>query len=107
INPEEEFIILEKDPFHDPRTLQDSIFAKIRTSSFLIVANIDGYIGKAATLEMGYAIAFGVQILALESVDDPNLAVYCRPFTEVFPKWKQPHPKRAECHSLMARGLTV
>src|SRR5262245_54587189 len=65
-NPGEEFILLDKDPVHDPRTLQDSIFAKIRSSSFLVLANVDGYIGKAATFEMGYAVSQGIQILALE-----------------------------------------
>ena len=85
INPNEEFVVLDADPVHDPRILQDSIFAKIRASSFHVVANVGGYIGSAAKLEMGYAIAHGIQILTLEPIDDPNLAPYCRLITEVFP----------------------
>ena len=88
VNPGEEFIILNEDPIHDPRTLQDSILAKIRTSSFLVLANVDGYIGKAATFEMGYAVSQGIQILTLEPVLDPNLAGYCRPLESVFPNWR-------------------
>ncbi|OXM87234.1 hypothetical protein [Paenibacillus rigui] len=88
VNPGEEFIILDEDPIEDPRTLQDSIFAKIRASSFLVIANIDDYIGKAAVLEMGYAAAMGLQILSVEKVSDPNLAGYCRLMEDVFPRWK-------------------
>ncbi|UJF33408.1 hypothetical protein [Paenibacillus hexagrammi] len=88
VNPGEEFIILNEDPIQDPRTLQDSIFAKMRVSSFLVVANIDNYIGKAAVLEMGYAVSLGLQILSIEPVQDPNLAGYCRLFEDVFPAWK-------------------
>ncbi len=87
VNPGEEFVLLDDDPIHDPRILQDSILAKIRESSFLVLANVDGYIGKAATFEMGYAVSQGIQILTLESVEDPNLAGYCRPFSDVFPSW--------------------
>jgi hypothetical protein len=39
INPGEEFVLLDADPIHDHRTLQDSVFAKIRRSSFLVGFN--------------------------------------------------------------------
>lgn len=84
INPDEEFIILDSDPVSHPKLLQDSVFAKIRRSTFLTVANVDGYIGKAAVLEMGYAIAQGISIYTLELVEDPNLAPYCRLLSELF-----------------------
>jgi nucleoside 2-deoxyribosyltransferase len=89
INPGEEFILLNEDPINDPRTLQDSILAKIRASSFLVLANVDGYIGKAASFEMGYAVSQGIQILTITSVEDPNLAGYCRRIEEVFPRWRE------------------
>lgn len=105
VNPQEEFVILDEDPIHDPRTLQDSILAKIRGSSFLVVANIDGYIGKAATFEMGYAVSQGVQILTLEPVEDPNLAGYCRLLSDVFPSWvSQPIRKAAATVSALGAG---
>ncbi|WP_349369821.1 hypothetical protein [Salinarimonas sp.] len=84
INEGEEFIILDNDPIEDHRTLQDAVFAKIRRSSFLTVCNIDGYIGKAATLEIGYAIAHGLQVLTWEPADDPNIAAYSRTLEQVF-----------------------
>ena len=51
INPGEEFVLLDADPIHDHRTLQDSVFAKIRRSSFLVGFNREGYLGKAACRE--------------------------------------------------------
>ena len=50
INPGEEFVLLDADPIHDHRALQDSVFAKIRRSTFLTSFNRDGYLGKAALL---------------------------------------------------------
>jgi nucleoside 2-deoxyribosyltransferase len=85
VNPSEEFIILDSDPVDNPKLLQDSVFAKIRRSTFIVVANIDGYLGKAAILEIGYAIALGITVYTLEQVEDPNLQPYCRPLAEVFP----------------------
>lgn len=84
INDGEEFIILDQDPVNDHRILQDNVFTKIRRSSFLTVCNVDGYIGKAAALEIGYAVATGIQILTLEPADDPNIAAYSRPLAAVF-----------------------
>lgn len=98
VNPGQEFILLDEDPLHDPRILQDSILTKIRASSFLVLANVDGYIGKAATFEMGYAVSQGIQILAIEPVTDPNLAGYCRDFREVFAHWEASQIPVAHAH---------
>lgn len=86
INPDEEFIILDSDPVSNPELLQSSIFAKMRRSTFLTVANIDGYLGNAAILEIGYAIAIGIKIYALEPIQDPNIAPYCFSLDNLFPE---------------------
>lgn len=85
LNPSEEFVLLDADPIHDRRTLQDGVFAKIRTSSFLVLANFEGYIGIAASLEIGYALSYGLQILTVEPVRDPNVNAYSRLLTDAFP----------------------
>lgn len=85
LNPDEEFIILDSDPVKHPKLLQDSVFAKMRRSSFLVVANINGYLGAAAIMEMGYAIALGLTIYTVEPIEDPNLIPYCRLLKEIFP----------------------
>ena len=84
VNPDEEFIILDSDPVSHPKLLQDSVFAKIRRSTFIVIANINGYLGKAAIMEIGYAIAQGITIYTLEQVEDPNLSPYCKPLNELF-----------------------
>jgi hypothetical protein len=83
INPGEEFVLLDADPIHDHRTLQDSVFAKIRRSSFLVGFNREGYLGKAALLEFGYAISVGIPVLTLEPVEDPNIRPYTRLLADV------------------------
>jgi len=85
INPGAEFVLLDADPIEDERLLQDSVFSKLRRSAFLVVMNKDQYLGKAAIMEIGYALALGMQILTAESVEDPNLKPYTRPLKEVFP----------------------
>jgi hypothetical protein len=83
INPGEEFVLLDADPIHDHRTLQDSVFAKIRRSTFLTSFNQDGYVGKAALVEYGYAISVGIPILTLVPADDPNIRPYTRLLSDV------------------------
>lgn len=83
INPGEEFVLLDADPVHDHRVLQDSVFAKIRRSSFLVSFNRRGYLGKAALLEYGYAIAIGIPIVTLEPADDPNIRPYTRLLSDI------------------------
>jgi len=53
VNHGEEFIVLDSDPIDHHKLLQDSVFAKIRRSTFIITANFDGYLGKAALMEFG------------------------------------------------------
>lgn len=97
LNPEQEFVFLDADPTRDKRLLQDSIFAKIRTSSFLILANFDGYIGKAASIEVGYALAFGLQVLSIALVEDPNIKPYARLINEVFPEFNMLKGRKFVC----------
>lgn len=85
INPDDEFVIFQSDVTSDQKILQDVVFSKIRYSTFVILANFNDYIGRAATLEMGYAIAHGISILTLNPVKDVHLKPYCRLLIEVFP----------------------
>ncbi|MDR6226254.1 nucleoside 2-deoxyribosyltransferase [Desmospora profundinema] len=92
MNPGEVFIRLENDPEVDARTVQDAIFTHIRNSTFVTVANVDGYLGKA--FEMGYAAAYGIRILTIEPVEDPNLAGYTQRLDAVFPSWRGSKSRR-------------
>jgi len=86
LNPNDEFILLDTDPTHNHHILQDSIFAKILASSFLVLAKVGGYIGNAALMEVGYSIAYNLQIFTLEPVTDPNIAPYCKPISIIPPE---------------------
>lgn len=78
INPGSDFLMLETDPEDaDPKSIQDSVFEKIKEADYIVLANVDGYIGRTAAFEMGYAIALGLPIYTLEPVTDPNIAGYC------------------------------
>ena len=83
-NPNDEFVILDEDPISNPLLLQHSVFAKMRYSSFLVVCNVNGYLGAAALIEIGYAIAIGLKVLTLEPVVDPNIKPYCSSLQEYF-----------------------
>ncbi len=98
INPDDEFIILESDPVCHPELLQSSVFTKMRRSTFLVLANFDGYIGLAAAVEIGYAIALGLKIYAIEEVTDPNIAPFCTPIFHVFPELQKTIHKKAAHH---------
>lgn len=86
INPKEEFVILDSDPVESPEILQATVFARIRNSTFLTLANFDGYMGRAATLEVGYAIAIGIKIYSIEKVIDPNINPFCSNIFNVLPQ---------------------
>ena len=77
------FIILNSDPIHHYKLIQDSFFARLRCSTFMVVVNKNKYIGPACALEIGYAISMGIQIFALEKITDPNIAPYCSPLNEI------------------------
>lgn len=78
VNPGATFALLESDGDRTPRQVQDRIFSLIRASDFLVLANVDGYLGAAATLEIGFAIAVGTDVLTIEPVVDPNISGYTR-----------------------------
>ena len=84
VNPEDEFVVFSSDPVAHPKLLQDSVFIKIKRSTFVVVANIDGYIGSATLIEIGYAIANGIDIYTLEPVNNVHLIPYCKTLKDIF-----------------------
>ena len=102
---DETFVILDSDRIQDHRILQDSVFARIRASSFLTVANVDGYLGPAAVLEIGYSLSLGLQILTLEPVNDPNIKPYCRLLREALPSILSDSPRVTPDASVMESQL--
>ena len=85
VDPAAEFVVFQPDSTSDPKLLQDAVFSKIKSATFVILANFNDYIGRAATLELGYAIANGISIFTLRPMKDAHLKPYCRLLSEVFP----------------------
>lgn len=87
VNPGSEFIVLDTDETSDVATLQSAIFDKMRGASFHVLCNRGGYLGTASVVEAGYALASRKVLYTTDPVNDPNLAVFCKPLHEKFPDW--------------------
>jgi hypothetical protein len=105
MNEGQEFVYLDADPVSDHRLLQDSVFAKLRLSSFQVLGNFGGYLGSAAAMEVGYAISLGLQVLTVEPVRDPNIAPYSRLLHEALPNLSREEPLFPARASLVTGGL--
>lgn len=86
VNPDDEFIVFKTDKTSDPKLLQDGVFEKIKRSNFIVLANIGGYIGRAGTLEIGYAIAHNIDIYTFEPTRDVHISPYCQLLNKIFPQ---------------------
>jgi hypothetical protein len=73
INDGDEFVIFASDDCADAGVLMDKHLAAIRDSDFLYVYNPCGYIGVNTSLEIGYAHAHHVPIVALSMTNNPGL----------------------------------
>lgn len=71
INPNDEFIIFDYDPpSFSERDIQQLVLMKMESADFTYLANQDGYIGKSAALEVGYAYARGLKVYTATKIQD-------------------------------------
>jgi hypothetical protein len=73
-----EFLFVASDPIRSVRLVQDHHLASIRAANFLWVVCPDGYVGQSAAMEIGYAAAVGVSILAAQLPNDLTLRQYVK-----------------------------
>lgn len=66
-------MIFASDNCDDPRVLAEKHLAAIRQSDFLYLYNPCGYIGINTALEVGYAHAHGIPIVALAFTGNPGI----------------------------------
>ena len=59
-----------------PKELQEKNFRFIEHSSFVLVANPEGYIGSSTAMEIGYAIAKGIPVFCIEKPKDYIFRLY-------------------------------
>ena len=71
-----EFLFVASDPIRSVRLVQDRHLESIRASDFLWVVCPDGYVGQSASMEIGFAAAVGVPILASRAPNDLTLRQY-------------------------------
>ncbi len=73
-----EFLFVASDPVRSVRLVQDRHLECIRVANFLWLVCPDGYVGQSASMEVGYAAAVGVPILATHAPSDLTLRQYVK-----------------------------
>lgn len=67
INPDDEFVVFDYDPKHlTEKELEDLVLEKMHKCHFVYLVNPGGYIGLSASFEVGYCVAHGIDVYALE-----------------------------------------
>lgn len=76
VGKSDEFLFVASDRVRSVRLVQDRHLQCIQASDFLWLVAPDGYVGTSATLEVGYAIAHSIPILAASLPADLTLRQY-------------------------------
>ena len=71
-----EFLFVASDRVRSVRLVQDRHLESIRAANFLWLVCPDGYVGQSASMEVGFAAAVGVPILATCAPSDLTLREY-------------------------------
>jgi hypothetical protein len=73
-----DFLFVASDVVRSVRLVQDRHLECIRASSLLWLVCPDGYVGQSAAMELGYAAAVGVPIIAARAPADLTLRQYVK-----------------------------
>jgi hypothetical protein len=73
-----EFLFVASDRVTSVRLVQDRHLESIRAANFLWLVCPDGYVGQSASMEIGFAAAVGVPILAAQRPGDLTLRQYVK-----------------------------
>ncbi len=73
-----EFLFVASDPIRSVRLVQDRHLESIKAADFLWLVCPDGYVGQSASMEIGYAAAVGVPILATRAPVDLTIRQYVK-----------------------------
>jgi hypothetical protein len=83
VNPGAEFVLFEADGTADVSVVERRHLAKIAEADFLYCYNPDGYLGIDTAIELGFASAHGVPIIALAYTGHPGrdcfIKYVCKP----------------------------
>ena len=70
-------------PVDDPRTGVMGCFDRIDRSDAVLLIDPEGYVGRSVAADLGYAFARNKPIYALETPEDPALAVLVTEVTSI------------------------
>ena len=76
VNPGGEFVILKSDHSEFIKDLEQKHLDAIKNADFLYICNPGGYVGKSASVEIGYAHALEKPIYSMERPEDGTLAEF-------------------------------
>ncbi len=98
VEPEATFVRLVADaPNRSNGELQQEVLSKIKEQcSFVAVCNPEGYVGRATSMEMGYAHGIGLPVFTSEVERDENFNWFTLPLEHIFPHW--PEYQRLQGH---------
>jgi hypothetical protein len=77
------FLFVASDKHRSIRLVQDRHLAAISQSDFLWLVSPDGYVGQSASLEIGFAIAFGIPIFCEKLPSDLTLRKYIQKMDDI------------------------
>lgn len=78
-----DFLFVASDRVRSIRMVQDRHIECIRASTFLWLVTPDGYVGQSASMEIGFAVAYGIPVLSSNLPFDLTLRQYVHKVTDV------------------------
>lgn len=74
INPDEEFLRAGHESEKSVKDIEEGHLEAVRNSDFTVLVAPDGYVGLSGSLEVGFAHALGIPVIATQPVNDPTIA---------------------------------
>jgi ADP-ribose pyrophosphatase YjhB (NUDIX family) len=102
INPGSEFVLFDYDPpILNEGEIQTIVFKKMHIADLVYLINPEGYLGKSAAMEIGYAFANNIKVYSLNKISDMHhhfITDVCSP-EELVKNWDE-IIKKPNCRKL-------
>lgn len=76
VDPGAEFVRTTRDIGHSPAEIEKRHLEAMRTADFVWLHVADGYVGRSASMEVGFAHALGIPVFAAEAPNDEAVASF-------------------------------
>ncbi len=74
VDPNDEFLRAKHEGDKTVQEIEEAHLHAIRNSDFTVLVTPDGYVGLSGSLEVGFAHALGIPVIATETVNDQTIA---------------------------------